>query len=837
MKLPKHLSRLCSVLLSVILLTVLATTAIAATPETVTSFDELKAAVAAAPTDKSETTIVLGSDIEFTGTINISAGQNITIKDDGTARTISAPESGASYSAFTVETGGTLTVKTSAPGNNDLLIFDGTHFNSSSSYTTGAVFTVRGTFNLVNGTIKDTVVKYAFNGVVFVYGEAASFNMSGGLITGTVYDNQSGGVVYVTAGASFEMTGGAITDNHSDDMNTATIYIDASEDNTPTSRFIMRDGIISDNTANYGGVLVGAPPAYISYSGSASMEMYGGTISGNTSSTYGGGIMVLGRASLLMNDGKIINNSAKIGGGIATYDLYYQGGANEAFTHEEWKQYVNTKFTMNGGTVSGNHAVYDEVTDGGCGGGIYVGSDDVVINAGNITDNIADRQGGGLYVGSVPYTMYIYDALITGNTATILGGGLWFCPTGDAENTVTNGGAIFGNKAENSDVSIGAAGDDFVAVPQNDKNHLVSLADRMLGGGEVQWYADGGVMSTQPEAGNVLGLPDDTPRYNEENPGDRITGIKDSTEGIALKSVVTDNAKKLAESQAKVFITGNTAPRGGGIGSNGAIVIGTPQDEWTLNITKKWAEGISDEDKSPVTVRLKIGEYELDTITLDASNNWSGSFTQLPNPDSLDENPVITAVEEGDEYIVDYEEVTRDDGTKTLTLTLTNSLKPTGGLTVSKTVKGTGADTDQEFSFTVTLDDTSINGTYGEMTFKDGVAAFKLKHGESINATKLPAGISYTVTETDAKGYTVTSTGETGTIKDGETLKAEFVNEKDKIPEKPEGPEEPENPDPGKDENVPTTGDHTAMYIAAAALTLSAIASAALSVKRRKHSK
>jgi len=35
-------------------------------------------------------------------------------------------------------------------------------------------------------------------------------------------------------------------------------------------------------------------------------------------------------------------------------------------------------------------------------------------------------------------------------------------------------------------------------------------------------------------------------------------------------------------------------------------------------------------------------------------------------------------------------------------------------------------DTDQEFQFTVELSDKSINGTYGGMTFTNGVAAFSL---------------------------------------------------------------------------------------------------------------
>ena len=97
---------------------------------------------------------------------------------------------------------------------------------------------------------------------------------------------------------------------------------------------------------------------------------------------------------------------------------------------------------------------------------------------------------------------------------------------------------------------------------------------------------------------------------------------------------------------------------------------------------------------------------------------------------------------------------------------------------VSKTVSGNRGDTSKDFSFTVTLGDTSIAGKYGDMTFHDGVAAFTLRHGQSMKATGLPAGIHYTVTESDNAGYTVTASGENGTIKAGETAEVLFNNHK-----------------------------------------------------------
>ena len=73
-----------------------------------------------------------------------------------------------------------------------------------------------------------------------------------------------------------------------------------------------------------------------------------------------------------------------------------------------------------------------------------------------------------------------------------------------------------------------------------------------------------------------------------------------------------------------------------------------------------------------------------------------------------------------------------------------------GSLTVEKVVKGDGGDPNKDFHFTVTLSDTSINSTYGDMTFENGVAEFTLKHSESKTATGLPVGITYTVTEAEA---------------------------------------------------------------------------------------
>lgn len=119
-----------------------------------------------------------------------------------------------------------------------------------------------------------------------------------------------------------------------------------------------------------------------------------------------------------------------------------------------------------------------------------------------------------------------------------------------------------------------------------------------------------------------------------------------------------------------------------------------------------------------------------------------------------------------------------DNGTATAAFTNTKNVF--GGLTVTKTVEGDAGDTGKDWHFTVTLDDSGISGRYGGMFFTNGVAAFTLRHGEEIAATGLPAGIPYTVTESEANqaGYLTTVTGDRGQIPAEGTAKAAFINTK-----------------------------------------------------------
>ena len=170
-------------------------------------------------------------------------------------------------------------------------------------------------------------------------------------------------------------------------------------------------------------------------------------------------------------------------------------------------------------------------------------------------------------------------------------------------------------------------------------------------------------------------------------------------------------------------------------------------------------------------------------IQLTKANDWKNTLT-FDSDDSIVGyvKGSIKEINGVPGYKYNGENVTVSHDNKKIYITLTNKKLPTatGNLTVSKDVNGNKGDTNKDFHFTVTLSDTSINGTFGDMTFKDGVATFTLKDNESLTATSLPTGITYKVIEQEANqdGYITTSTGTTGEIQKNATSKAEFINTK-----------------------------------------------------------
>lgn len=111
------------------------------------------------------------------------------------------------------------------------------------------------------------------------------------------------------------------------------------------------------------------------------------------------------------------------------------------------------------------------------------------------------------------------------------------------------------------------------------------------------------------------------------------------------------------------------------------------------------------------------------------------------------------------------------------TATVTNTLR-TGSLKITKRVNGEKHDLNRKFTFTVKLTGAGekLNGTYGDLTFKDGVATAQLGKDDSATAEDLPEGTGYTVTEEAASGYESSSENASGSIEYNKTAEVTFTN-------------------------------------------------------------
>lgn len=384
----------------------------------------------------------------------------------------------------------------------------------------------------------------------------------------------------------------------------------------------MNGGTILHNAApDGGGVIVGEVNEYKSDQNPVStMVMNGGTIDSNISWRQAGGLFVNGNADVTINGGSIINNEtgligaqpnpAGVGAGIVVHSGYR---GQPDFNVDDINAWNLGKLTINDAIINGNHA-------SAAGGGIYVNSNNVTINKAQITNNVADIHGGGIYISIAEFTLHLGNSLITENEATdgvtsgvpeapLLpgsGGGIWFCPTGSAMVYITDGTAIFGNKALNH-------GDDILSEAKS-ADELTTLSNRMLGGGGAKWMHDrDGEQETTP-----------------------VT-VQNETGYIGLKNTATKAAEAVAAGMATVLIKGNKAPRGGGIGANGSVIFGSNVAGKAIKVNKEWDLGKTTTKPNKVTLNLVIDDATspqngeiVDTIELNADNNWTDQFADLP---------------------------------------------------------------------------------------------------------------------------------------------------------------------------------------------------------------
>ena len=234
--------------------------------------------------------------------------------------------------------------------------------------------------------------------------EDGTLRLESGYISGN--HAKYGGGVFLADDAEFTMTGGSITENIAS-QDGGGIFADY-----PAT---VTGGTIANNKAKYGG-------GYYFDEPDMTAELSKVTISGNTATENGGGIYVWHGTVSLTDNVTVKNNTAVNGGGAYVTDKCTLTAKNAVFEKNE--------ATVNGGGIRNDEnlyltsctftenkagrnagAVYNcdhaEITDctmkknkalDGTGGAIKQYDGGIIIDGGEISENLASYRGGGVYV-------------------------------------------------------------------------------------------------------------------------------------------------------------------------------------------------------------------------------------------------------------------------------------------------------------------------------------------------------------------------------------------------------------------------------------------------------
>lgn len=589
----------------------------------------------------------------------------------------------------------------------------------------------------------------------------------------------------------------------------------------------MSGGVVEGNQATYGGGI---------YLYGSTMHFTGGTVQNNRSElvldhgykppqiySAGGGICAYNSSTIYMSgDAKVLKNIAhENGGGISVGSNQVSEGTNILY--------------MSGGIIDGNEA-------GSAGGGIFIqaqylgkGKGKAYISAGQITNNKMNGNGvldaafggGGIYVNgarqSVTFQgqtyeyngengeLHLVNAVIRNNAAygTALrpardpntgqplkdadgkpvykpfpanGGGYAACPISKTVIRVSDGVAMYQNqaKADGKDLYVLCSLNSNVFTDHYG-NPTYELSERMLGGALWNWKTED----------------------NQLLPLGKYTGQLEDKEELALH---TDfKGSDWVEHLGTVWITGNiSTSRGGGIGSNGSVFFGTEGDTTKITVEKKWEN--EEDAKRPEKIQVQLlakleGEdkgYVVETRTVTATDEWKITFDHLPmvyHDNFKVENGSFVPSDAGKKIIYSVKEVPVPGYTSEVTgdaeqgFLINNKRKPETPpptpserfieIPVEKIWKDDGHEDKRPTEITVTLyaDGARTNETLVLSAANEWKGVFRhLPEKKDGNV------ITYTVKETEVKGY---ESVRTGNQSDGFVLTNTYKPEKPPTPPTP----------------------------------------------------
>ena len=349
-------------------------------------------------------------------------------------------------------------------GDGRLLIVRGTVNNNRAAAEGGGLWNGSGSMTVTDVVIDGNIA----SGDEATEGGGGIYNLAGNLLINpsTLIRNNVANGVSGSGGGIFNGAGGTLGVNDAVIVNnTANRAGGGIEDASGSaSDFLVINSFINNNEAmmnpgNGGGIHVGgdgnlrivrsrvngnraATEGGGLWSGSGNLTVDGGMLNGNIaagdSSFHGGGAIFNVSGEVVVESGvMIINNDATgaggSGGGILS-DSGFVAVTNSTLRNNSASR-AGGGVEIRDGDYFSNDVIYDENFAGsapGNGGALHVTGmmGTIDITGGEITDNVANNQGGGLWNQSGT-TMTVTDVDITGNMVT---------GTGSADNRIAGGG-------------------------------------------------------------------------------------------------------------------------------------------------------------------------------------------------------------------------------------------------------------------------------------------------------------------------------------------------------------------------------------------------------------
>ena len=621
------------------------------------SFEELKTAIESTVAGQKKT-IVVTANIDITGTITIPAGADITLtsgadrskaknqvtpigedkitmpdEDDDMARRQELVKEAEAKGEKALED--TDLTKNPLP-NVEIILKRAEAFKATLfKVEKGAKLTL-GKDNkdplFIDGN-KDVKIEITNGSIIDVSGELI---MNGGFIAHSNNESVNSAPIYVHEDAKFTMNGGRITSNrniskgHSTFNAAGAVYIDEG------GEFTLNGGSIDNNEAPVGGVFLGK--IFGNKNGKrikALFTMNGGLIANNKgplyanlepeTENYGGAVHVDSLANFIFNNGILAGNESYRGGAVAINDNYVTGtnGVNYSNIvnekYDEYIKYAGAYYTQNGGLIYKNIAkVHNDGNTSGAGGGIYINASTAKLNGGYLLNNKSENMGGGIYVSIVPHVLKLDHVLISQNKAISgayyhlsagNGGGFWHCPAGNVNFEDFNSVYIFDNDAS-------SGGKDIFTHGKKDNYSIFN-------GESFDYPKFLTNISPITEKGNIIKYLYDGKEVPE--------WMYHTDKAVSLQAIYDAQTKNEAWTNSNLFIMGNTALKGAGIGSNANTTPPGKTGEYEITIDKKWHKSIP-EDKKPksIWVDLFIGDAKYGEVELSKDNDWTAKFENLP---------------------------------------------------------------------------------------------------------------------------------------------------------------------------------------------------------------